>query len=92
MSLIWQGANTPNHRRSVLEDVRRARSSMEAELIGIDDALPYIMWGLYFVEAQGYEVTHNILYQDNKSTILLSKNGRWSSSSGPSTSTTGTSW
>ena len=57
-----------------------ARSSTEAELIGIDDALPYIMWGLYFIEAQGYEVTHNILYQDNKSTILLAKNGRWSSS------------
>ena len=38
------------------------------------------MWGLYFIEAQGYEVTHNILYQDNKSTILLAKNGRWSSS------------
>jgi hypothetical protein len=57
-----------------------ARSSTEAELIGIDDALPYIMWGLYFIEAQGYEVDHNILYQDNKSTILLAKNGRWSSS------------
>ena len=40
------------------------RSSAEAELIGIDDALPYIMWGLYFIEAQGYEVAHNILYQD----------------------------
>ena len=35
------------------------RSSTEAELIGIDDALTYIMWGLYFIEAQGYEVTHN---------------------------------
>ena len=38
------------------------------------------MWGLYFIEAQGYEVEHNVLYQDNKSTILLAKNGRWSSS------------
>ena len=38
------------------------------------------MWGLYFIEAQGYEVTHNILYQDNKSAILLPKNGWWSSS------------
>ena len=35
---------------------------------------------VYVIEAQGYEVTHNILYQDNKSTILLVKNGRWSSS------------
>ena len=38
------------------------------------------MWGLYFIEAHGYEVTHNILYQVNKSTILLAQNGRWSSS------------
>ena len=50
---------------------RAYHSSTEAELIGIDDALPYIMWGLSFIKAQGYEVTHNILYQDNKSTILL---------------------
>ena len=28
------------------------------------------------MEAQGYEVTQNILYQDNKSTILLEENGR----------------
>ena len=56
------------------------RSSTEAELIGIDNPLPCIMWGLYFIKAQGYEVTHNILFQDNKSTILLAKNGRWSSS------------
>ena len=30
----------------------------------------------YFIEAQGYTVEHNILYQDNKSTILLATNGR----------------
>ena len=57
-----------------------ARSSTKAELIGIYDALPYIIWELYFSEAQGYKVTHKILHQDNKSTILLAKNGRWSSS------------
>ena len=38
------------------------------------------MWGMYFIQAQGYEVTKNILMQDNKSTILLAKNGRFSSS------------
>ena len=27
-----------------------AHSFMEVELIGIDDALPYIMWGLYFIK------------------------------------------
>ena len=38
------------------------------------------MWGEYLIEAQGYTVEHNILYQDNKSTILLAANGRSSSS------------
>jgi len=39
------------------------------------------MWLLlYFIKAKGYDVTHNILYQDNKSTILLATNGRMSSS------------
>ena len=32
----------------------------------------------YFVEAQGYTIESNLLYQDNKSTILLAKNGRMS--------------
>ena len=57
-----------------------ARSSTKSELIGIDDVIPSIMWLLYFIKAQGYNVTHNILYQDNKSTILLATNGRMSSS------------
>ena len=38
------------------------------------------MWGLYFIQAQGYEVTKNILMQDNKSTILMANNGRFSCS------------
>ena len=53
-------------------------SSTEAELVGIDDALKYIMWGLYFIQAQGFEVKKNILMQDNKSTILMASNGRFS--------------
>jgi hypothetical protein len=55
------------------------RSSCEGKLVGIDDALPLILWARYFIEAQGYTVEENILYQDNKSTILLANNGRWSS-------------
>jgi hypothetical protein len=56
------------------------KSSTESELVGIDDALPQILWGKYFIEAQGYTVEHNILLQDNKSTILLATNGKFSSS------------
>jgi len=31
------------------------------------------------MEAQGYEIKHNVLYQDNKTTILLLENGKSSS-------------
>ena len=37
-----------------------------------------MMWCKYFMEAQGYTIESNVLYQDNKSTILLAKNGRMS--------------
>ncbi|CAJ1935519.1 unnamed protein product [Cylindrotheca closterium] len=53
-----------------------SQSSTEAELIGVDDAATQILWTKLFVEAQGYPVEKNILYQDNKSSILLEKNGR----------------
>ena len=39
-----------------------------------------ILWTKLFLEEQGYEVEQNILYQDNKSAILLEKNGKRSSS------------
>ena len=45
----------------------------EAELIGVDDALPKILYSLEFIRAQGYNVDHALLYQDNKSAILLDK-------------------
>ena len=35
-------------------------------------------WCKYVMKAQGYTIENNILYQDNKSTILLAKNGRMS--------------
>ena len=56
------------------------RSSCEGELVGADDASQMILWTKLFMEAQGYEIEKNILYQDNKSTILLLENGKRSSS------------
>ena len=53
-------------------------SSTEAELVSIADVLAIMMWCKYFMEAQGYSIDNNILYQDNKSTILLAKSGRMS--------------
>ena len=55
------------------------KSSTECELVGVDDAIPQMLWGKYFVEAQGYTLEHIILYQDNKSIILLAINDRSSS-------------
>ena len=56
------------------------RSSTEAEVVGADDFMPAICWTRYFLKAQGYNVQDNILFQDNKSSILLEKNGKASSS------------
>lgn len=56
-----------------------SRSSMESEVIGMDDFMPAICWMQYFMKAQGYKIEDNILYQDNKSSILLEKNGKASS-------------
>ena len=54
-------------------------SSTEVELVIIADVLGIMMWCKYFMEAQGYSIENNILYQDNKSIILLANNGRTSS-------------
>ena len=56
-----------------------SRSSTEAEVIGVDDLMPQMMWTGYFLKAQGAAVVDTVLYQDNKSSMLLEKNGRASS-------------
>jgi hypothetical protein len=56
------------------------RSSTETEVVGVDDFMPSILWTRYFLLAQGYNVTDNVLAQDNKSSMLLEKNGKASSS------------
>ena len=52
------------------------RSSTEAELVGVDDVMTMILWTKLFMEWQEYPVDRNVLYQDNKSAILLETNGR----------------
>ena len=56
------------------------RSSTESEIVGVDDCMPAVLWTRYFLEAQGYAVRENIVYQDNQSAILMEKNGKASSS------------
>ena len=55
-------------------------SSTEAELVAVNDVMPQIIWTRQFLLSQGAKVTHNILYQDNQSAMLLEKNGVVSSS------------
>ena len=54
-------------------------SSTIAESVGVDYILPLVPWVPLFLKAQGYEVKENTIFQDNKSTILLAKNGKASS-------------
>jgi hypothetical protein len=41
------------------------RSSTEGKLVAVDDAATMILWTKLFLEAQGYDVDKNIVYQDN---------------------------
>jgi hypothetical protein len=56
------------------------KSLTEAELVGVDNLMPHILWTQYFLEAQGYKVEDSKIFQDNQSTILLAKKGQGSSS------------
>ena len=55
------------------------RSSTEAEQVGVDDCMSLILWSRLFLSAQGINVKHNTILQDNKSSILLEINGKASS-------------
>ena len=52
------------------------QSSTEAKLVAVDDCMSLILWTRCFLKAQGYGVDDVIIYQDNKSAILLEQNGR----------------
>ena len=77
MMSLGKGAVTSKSNKQKIQ----GRSSTEDELIGVFDMLPQVIWSLYFIEAQGYNVQRNVIKQDNKSAILLETNGRASSSS-----------
>ena len=40
--------------------------------------MPQVLWTQYFMEAQGYRIDYNFMYQDNQSTIRMENNGRGS--------------
>jgi hypothetical protein len=56
-----------------------ARSSTEAEIVGVYDVTPQMVWTTQFLESQGFQINRTILHQDNTSSILIERNGRQSS-------------
>jgi hypothetical protein len=55
----------------------KTRSSTETEIVGVDDFMLAIGWTRYFMKAQSCGVKDNVLFQDNKSSIILEKNGKF---------------
>jgi hypothetical protein len=52
------------------------RSSTEAELVAVDDAMAHIIWSKNFLEAQGIKLKPSVVLQDNESAIKLENNGQ----------------
>jgi hypothetical protein len=75
MFTMGKGATSSYSRKLKLN----TRSSTETELVACDMYMPEMLWSLYFIQAQGYELECVGLYQDNISTQLLIKNGKFSS-------------
>jgi len=48
---------------SSLKQKINTKSSMEAEVVGVDDAMPLVIWTRNFLEGQGYTVQDNVVYQ-----------------------------
>ena len=47
------------------------KSSSGTELVGVADLLPTVLWTKYFIEALGNNIEHNIIHQDNESTLRM---------------------
>ena len=63
------------HTRSTTSKIN-VKSATESELVSASEYLPYTLWFKHFMEEQGYKIKDNVLYQDNKSAILMEINGR----------------
>ena len=50
------------------------RSSTEVGVVATDEIVSLMIWTRLFLKAQGYPIKENILYQDNKSAMLLETN------------------
>ena len=56
-----------------------SRSSMEVELITVDEKISNFTWFKRLTEARGFKVSLSIVFQDNSSTIKSAENAKFSS-------------
>ena len=55
---------------------KNVKSSVEEQIVGNSDYIPYNLWLILFLSEHGYGMKDNILYQYNQSTIRMLKNVR----------------
>ena len=53
----------------------KVKISTESELVGMGEYVPYKIWFIMFMGAQGYAIKNNVIYQDNQISIRMEKNG-----------------
>ena len=63
------------HARSSKQKLN-TKSSTEAEVVGLSEYLPYNLWFINFLTAQGFIVKRNVIHQDNQSAIKMERIGR----------------
>ena len=51
------------------------KSSTKAEVVGMSEYLPYILWMNSFLEEPGYKLHESTVYQDNQNAMKMEKNG-----------------
>ena len=71
ISLGWGALHTKSSKQKLT-----VKSSTEAEIVGMSEYIPYNIWLVNFLSAQGYTIKHNVVYQDNQSAIRMENNGR----------------
>ena len=75
MTMVTRGAYVHSRKQNP-----NSNSSIEANIVGVDDVRTQITWNRYFLKEQGYKIHDNIIYKVNQSSIKPEKNGRQSRS------------